>query len=49
MYEGETSRNAKIRVEEHLRGFKGKKEGKPLFKHKLIDHPEEDSEFGKSR
>ena len=28
--------------EEHLKGFKSKNEGNPLFKHKLIDHPEED-------
>ena len=45
MYEGETSRNAKIRGEEHLRGFRSKNEGNPLYKHKLIDHPEEDPEF----
>ena len=46
MYEGETSRNAKIRGEEHLSGFRSKKEGNPLYKHKLIDHPEEDPQFG---
>ena len=45
VYEGESSRHAKVRGEEHLRGFKNKKEGNPLYKHKLIDHPEEDVEF----
>ena len=45
VYEGESSRNAKIRGEEHLRGFKNKIEGNPLYKHKLIDHPEEDPQF----
>ena len=45
VYEGETSRNAKIRGEEHLRGLINKKDGNPLYKHKLIDHPDEDPQF----
>ena len=45
MYEGESSRNAKIRGEEHLRGLKNCKDGNPLFKHKENDHPDENPEF----
>ena len=45
VYEGETSRNSKVRGEEHLRGLKKKNEGNPLYKHKINDHPNEDVEF----
>ena len=45
VYEGESSRNAKIRGEEHLRGLKNCKEGNPLFKHKQNYHPDETAEF----
>ena len=45
VYEGESSRNAKIRGEEHLRGLKNCKDGNPLFKHKENDHPNEIAEF----
>ena len=45
VYEGESSRNAKIRGEEHLRGLKNCKEGNPLYKHKENVHPDENVEF----
>ena len=45
VYEGESSRNAKIRGEEHLRGLRKKNEGNPLYKHKVNDHPNENPEF----
>ena len=41
VYEGETSRNAKVRGEEHLRGIQNQKIGNPLYKHILNDHPHE--------
>ena len=36
VYEGESSRNARIRGEEHMRGF---------IKHKMNDHPHEEVKF----
>ena len=45
VYEGESSRNARIRGEEHMRGFMKKVEGNPLFKHKMNDHPHEEVKF----
>ena len=45
VYKGESSRNAKIRGEEHLRGLKNGIEGNPLFKHMTTDHPNEEVVF----
>ena len=45
VYEGETSRSARIRGAEHLSGFKGGKESNAMFKHKMSDHREEKMEF----
>ena len=46
MYEGESSRNAKIRGAEHLRGLQKKNDGNPMYKHKVNDHQNEEVEFG---
>ena len=45
MYEGESSRNGKIRGGEHIGGFKNKKVTNALYKHKLMDHPNEEVKF----
>ena len=44
-YEGETSRSARLRGLEHLRGFKNKREDNLLFKLKILEHPEEEVNF----
>lgn len=43
VYEGETSRSARLRGKEHLAGFKNKKESNMLYKHKILEHPEEEN------
>ena len=45
VYEGETSRSARIRGVEHLRSYNGDKIGSVLYKHKHNDHGDEDIKF----
>ena len=46
VYEGETGRSARLRGTEHFRDFKNKKSGSVLYKHKELEHTEEDIEVG---
>ena len=47
VYEGETSRLIRIRTQEHIKAFEGKKSHSVLLKHKLLDHGnEENVEYG---
>ena len=41
VYEGETSRSARIRGAEHVRDFEKKKSSSVLYKHKSIEHKDE--------
>ena len=43
VYEGESSRSARLRGKEHLQGYKNKNESNKLYKHKILEHPEEDN------
>ena len=43
VYEGETARSARLRGKEHLAGLKNKQEGNMLYKHKILEHPEEEN------
>ena len=43
VYEGESSRSARLRGKEHLKGYKNKNENNMLYKHKLLEHPEEEN------
>jgi hypothetical protein len=45
IYEGETSRSARVRGAEHLSQFRNGREDSALFKHKQNDHKEEDMTF----
>ena len=45
IYEGESSRSARIRGKEHLTAFEKKKTDSVLYKHKLSDHKNEDVIF----
>ena len=45
-YEGETSRSIRIRSMEHIRALKNKKADSVLYKHKMLEHINEDVEFG---
>ena len=45
-YEGETSRSIRIRSIEHIRAFKAKKSDSVLYKHKMLEHINEDVEYG---
>ena len=45
IYEGETSRSARVRGAEHLSQFRNGREDSALFKHKQNDHMEEDMIF----
>ena len=45
-YEGETSRSIRIRSMEHIRAFKNKKSDSVLYKHKMLEHINEEVEFG---
>ena len=40
VYEGESSRSARIRAKEHIYGLKNKLESKSLYKHNILEHPE---------
>ena len=43
VYEGESSRSARIRAKEHLRGLKNENPQNMLYKHKVLEHPEEEN------
>ena len=43
VYEGESSRSARLRGKEHLQGFKNKNEANMLYKHRVLEHPEEEN------
>ena len=45
-YEGETSRSIRIRSREHIAAFKSKRADSVLYKHKMMDHIDEDVEYG---
>ena len=45
VYEGETSRSARVRGAEHLRDFKNDKVDSALYKHKHNDHGQEEMRF----
>ena len=45
IYEGETSRSARIRGAEHLKGLEGKDIKNVLYKHKVTDHQNEPVKF----
>ena len=45
VYEGESSRSARIRGAEHLRDYENKKEKSVLYKHKILDHKTEEPQF----
>ena len=42
VYEGETSRSARIRGGEHIRDFEKKKSSSVLYKHKVLEHKDEE-------
>ena len=45
VYEGETSRSLRLRSTEHIRDFKNKNPKSVLYKHKIMDHIDEEVEF----
>ena len=45
IYEGETSRSARIRGKEHLKDLEKKNENSALFKHKVLEHPKENVQY----
>ena len=45
-YEGETSRSARLRGSEHLRDFINKRPHSVFYKHKLVDHADEEITIG---
>ena len=45
VYEGETSRSARLRGIEHVKQLAGKKSDSVLYKHKLSEHKDEEVEF----
>ena len=45
VYEGESSRSARIRGAEHVSKLKNRDEKSALYKHKLLDHPNEEPQF----
>ena len=47
VYEGETSRSARLRGIEHVKSYNGKKEDSVLYKHKLLEHNHEEVDFKK--
>ena len=46
VYEGETSRSIRVRSSEHLAAFKNQKQDSVLYKHKKLEHVDEEVEFG---
>ena len=45
VYEGETSRSARLRGIEHVKSYIGKTNDSVLYKHKMLEHEDEDVEF----
>ena len=45
VYEGETSRSARLRGLEHLASYKQKHDDSVLYKHKQLEHADEDVEY----
>ena len=45
-YEGESSRSIRIRSIEHIRAFNAKNSQSVLYKHKMLEHINEDVEYG---
>ena len=45
VYEGETSRSARLRGKEHVDAYRRKESDSVLYKHKLVEHENEDVEF----
>ena len=45
VYEGETSRSARLRGKEHLDGYRRKTSDNVLYKHKMTEHENEDADF----
>ena len=43
MYEGESSRSARLRGKEHIRGLKNRLESNMLYKHKMLEHEEDEN------
>ena len=46
VYEGETSRSIRLRSTEHLAAFKNQKSDSVLYKHKKLEHIDEEVEYG---
>ena len=46
VYEGETSRSIRVRSSEHLSAFKNKRSDSVLYKHKTLEHINEEVEYG---
>jgi hypothetical protein len=46
VYERETSRSIRVRSLEHIRAFQNKKPNSVLHKHKMLDHIDEEVEYG---
>ena len=45
VYEGETSRSARLRGIEHVRSYIAKREDSVLYKHKILEHKDEEVDF----
>ena len=45
VYEGETGRSGRVRGTEHIRDLKNKKKDSPLYKHKIVEHENEEAKF----
>ena len=45
VYEGETSRSARLRGKEHVDAYRRKESDSVLYKHKLVEHENEDVDF----
>ena len=45
VYEGETSRSARLRGIEHLQSYKSKRNDSVLYKHKMLEHEDEEVKF----
>ena len=43
VYEGESSRSARLRGKEHARGLKNKLESNMLYKHKILEHTDDEN------
>ena len=45
VYEGETSRSARMRGIEHVQAYKRKAPDSVMYKHKILEHQNEDMDF----